>query len=134
MNPFKSQMKNDMDFHQSINNQEGKIMTNQLHLESLKEELANAEMKNRQLAVYSNNAIDLLSEIDSCFLHNNQRYSNKVKDFIAKKPETALAEYQAHAIEKAAHDLSVCQFDSRVSPPPITKESLLKYAEDLRKK
>ncbi len=74
------------------------------HIESTKQELAIAQMKVRQLSIYCNNAIDLLSELNTAFLHNNDRYSNKVQNFIKQKPETLLAEYEAQVIERLIYD------------------------------
>lgn len=79
-------------------------MINEFHIESIKEELASYEMKVRQLSIYCNNAIDLLSEVDAAFLHNNDRYSNKVQNFIKQKPETSLSEYEAQVIERLIYD------------------------------
>ena len=97
------------------------------HIESMKSELANAEMKVRQLSVYSNNAIDLLSELNTAFLHNNERYSDKVQNFIKQKPQEALAENDAQVIEKLLYDVNSPYFD-----PSNIKEVLQKYADDLR--
>lgn len=97
------------------------------HIESIKQELAIAEMKVRQLSIYCNNAIDLLSEINTAFLHSNERYSNKVQNFIKQKPETSLAEYEAQVIERLIYDPK-----SPDLAQSNIKEALQKYADDKR--
>lgn len=102
---------------------------NQLHLESLKEEQANNEIKIRQLSIYCNNAIDLLSELKGCFLHNNERYENKVESFINQSPEICLGEHDAQVIEKLIYS---CPTNPNLTQDKI-KEALQGYADALRK-
>lgn len=101
-------------------------MTNQLHLESLKEELANAEMINRQLSAYVINSNNLLSEIQTAFLHSNERYSDKVQAFLVQTPKACLAENNLQVVEGLIYGGSVALAQTSVM------DAIKAYADKFR--
>jgi len=128
MNPFKEQMKQDIDFHQSIEtNQEGKTMNNEIHLESMKEELANTERENHELKSHCNDLRKTLNEIVNLECCRMDEESDMASCAINRTSKQSLSENNAQVIEKLIYN--GC---SILAQTEIITE-LQEYADNLRK-
>lgn len=123
MNPFQSQMKQDMDFQKSIKN--GENTMNEFHIESMKEELANAEQANRELKSHCNDLRKTLHEIVNLECCRMDEGSNMASCAINRTSKQSLAENNAQVIEKLINDCAVL-------PHIEVRARLQEYANRLR--